>query len=100
MYNVTNTTSDFDLSVQTVYSFANAPNITLVDNCIPNKLCKNNTWRTPIIPLNRGFPVLYEFDVFDPGNDDVTVTLDMGSSLFNATLNKPVSGQINGTLTI
>jgi PKD repeat protein len=91
----------YDTYVQTTFTFTNHSPISLINHCTNSTSnCLASSYRFPIAPLDRGFPISYNFSVFDPGNDNLSVTMDIGGTLFNASIPNPVSGPTSGTVLI
>ncbi|MHA2253947.1 MAG: PKD domain-containing protein, partial [Candidatus Kariarchaeaceae archaeon] len=84
LINVSSTADPFDTYVETTFSFENHDSIAIVNHCTSNaSTCLAESYRFPIAPIDRGFPVTYNFSVFDPGSDILTFSLDLGSNHYS-----------------
>lgn len=98
----TNQTSNNENWVKTTFSFEDEGNISFVNKCGSNATCGcvAASWRIPVAPIDRGFPITFDFEVFDPGNDDVTVGVDFGSSTVTSTLYNTDNVSNHGVISI
>ncbi|MFX0206427.1 MAG: PKD domain-containing protein, partial [Candidatus Hodarchaeota archaeon] len=85
--------------VELVFTFENGSNYKL-NHHFSNNPGANNSFRIPVSPIDRGFPIDLVFQVFDPGNDDITVQVDFGSTEKNTTFTKQDLGLTNGIISI
>ncbi|MHA2252607.1 MAG: PKD domain-containing protein, partial [Candidatus Kariarchaeaceae archaeon] len=77
----------YDAFVETTFSFENHPSIAIINHCTnETSTCIAESYRFPVAPIDRGFPIHYNFSVFDPGNDNVTLHLNVGSNSYKSTL--------------
>ncbi|MCY3414523.1 MAG: PKD domain-containing protein [Candidatus Heimdallarchaeota archaeon] len=96
-----NDTIDHTTFVGVNFILDNGEIVHTVNECATESgACVDDTYRFPIAPLDRGFPTTYNFSVFDPGNDDLTVFLDLGSNSYNVSFAAPEYGPSTGIVTI
>ncbi|MCY3410787.1 MAG: PKD domain-containing protein [Candidatus Heimdallarchaeota archaeon] len=92
---------EFDNYLETTFSFEDHEPISLVNYCSSTSSpCSSSSGRFPTAPLDRGFPVKYNFSVFDPGNDNLTVTMKMGDTEFIRNITSPHYGPTTGTVSV
>ncbi|MHA2363036.1 MAG: PKD domain-containing protein [Candidatus Hodarchaeales archaeon] len=93
----------YDTYVETVFSFSDndIDPISIINHCSSvTTYCVSKSFRFPVAPINRGFPITYNFSVFDPGNDNITVFLNLGTNQYSKFLQKTGYGPTSGTVAI
>ncbi|MHA2252120.1 MAG: PKD domain-containing protein, partial [Candidatus Kariarchaeaceae archaeon] len=101
LINVSSSEDPFDTYVETTFSFDNHDPVAIINHCTSNaSACLSDSYRFPIAPINRGFPITYNFSVFDPGNDLLTLTLNLGSNNYSKSLQSSDFGPSSGNIAL
>jgi hypothetical protein len=86
LINMNDTVATFDTYVG-VNFISTQDTVNTVNHCSsPAGSCLNDSYRLPTAPVDRGIPVNYNFSVFDPGNDNVTLYMNVGSDQYSESL--------------
>ncbi len=99
LVNLTTTEEVFDNWAEIEFEFEDGSSLSLYHHYYGSSEAES-TWRFPVAPIDRGFPINLDFQVFDPGSDDVTVQVDFGSTVEESTITKQGSNPTAGTVTV
>ncbi|MHA2249020.1 MAG: PKD domain-containing protein [Candidatus Kariarchaeaceae archaeon] len=101
LINMNDTIPPFDTYVEVKFLLANNQNVTTTNHCSSETdRCVSDSYRLPIAPLDRGFPITYTFSVFDPGNDNLNVSMHLGENYYSTFVARPEYGPTTGTASI
>lgn len=100
LINMNDTIPIFDTYVG-VNFISNIDPISTINHCSSESdQCVSDSYRLPVSPVDRGFTSNYNFSVFDPGNDDLTVYMDIGSNHYSTFFQAATYGASSGFVTI